>query len=361
MQSKKTLYLELMRILAAFFVIFNHTRTTGFFLFSLYEPNSFQYWICLIFSIFCKFSVPLFFMISGALLLDRQSESFKRLYTHRVGHMCFILIAWSFFYYLTEIRAGNETFSLVRFFSRLYDSNWNVSYWYLYAFIPFLMSLPLLQRIAQNLSNREYLYLLALYVAFNMILPSVQYLLWHGDHNLNTSLRLAWISSNIFIYPLIGYFLQHRAKDYWNMKKILLLWSANILTILLSCYLTYLRAKITGICDEDNSQTFHNTFILINCITIFVTLQYWGNHSKILEKLQKPIISIGSCTFGIYLLHIYIKDFTSLTPRLWHIFQEQIHMPAIIYAFFYCAAIFVCCYLITLVIKHIPIIRKLVS
>ena len=103
---------------------------------------------------------------------------------------------------------------------------------------------------------------------------------------------------------------------------------------ILSVFCQYGRTKITGICDEDNFQAFHSAFILINCITIFVTLQYWGNHSKILEKLQKPIISIGSCTFGIYLLHIYIKDFTSLTPRLWHIFQEQIHMPAIIYAFF---------------------------
>ena len=77
MLARKCLDIELMRILAAFFVIFNHTGTTAFFLFPFYDVHTVSYWGCLFLSVFCKFSVPLFFMISGALLLDREEEAVK--------------------------------------------------------------------------------------------------------------------------------------------------------------------------------------------------------------------------------------------------------------------------------------------
>ena len=70
MATSKRLDIELMRIVATFFVIFNHTGDKGFFLFSLYDAHSIQYWIYLFISVFCKFSVPLFFMIAGSLLLN---------------------------------------------------------------------------------------------------------------------------------------------------------------------------------------------------------------------------------------------------------------------------------------------------
>lgn len=66
--------IEAMRIFAAFFVIFTHTGDRGFFLFSLYDNHSPQFWIYLMFTVFCKVSVPLFFMITGALMLGKDPE-----------------------------------------------------------------------------------------------------------------------------------------------------------------------------------------------------------------------------------------------------------------------------------------------
>ena len=37
-----------------------------------------------------EFSVPLFFMISGALMLNRISEPLKQLWHHRIFHMCYM-------------------------------------------------------------------------------------------------------------------------------------------------------------------------------------------------------------------------------------------------------------------------------
>ena len=59
----------------------------------------------------------------------------------RVLHMVCILLVWSLAHYIIYIHAENESFNIVQFFSKLYDSNWNYSYWYLYAYIGFLLSL----------------------------------------------------------------------------------------------------------------------------------------------------------------------------------------------------------------------------
>ena len=359
--DNKRLDIELIRIIAVFFVIFNHTGTLGYFLFASYEPRSIQYWIYLFISVFCKISVPLFFMITGALMLNRKEESLRYLWKHRVLHICCILIIWSFFYYMVLVKEGGEAFNIVRFFRQLYVYNWNFSFWYLYVYIALLICLPLLQKIAQSLSNKDYIYMTILYITFKMIIPSLQYILWRGRYTLNNNIDLGWITSNIVIFPLMGYFLSYRVKEFWNKKRILILWGINICTILMSCYLTYYRASVMGVCNEESSQAFHDTFVLINCITVFVTCQYLNDKSQLLSKISKQIISLGGCTFGIYLTHIYIKDHTAITRYISKLFQDIIPIPRMLYAFIYCIIIFICGYIITLLLKKIPFIKRIVS
>ncbi len=361
MTSSKRLDIELMRIIAAFFVIFNHTGNTGFFLFSLSDSQSIQYWIYLFISIFCKLSVPLFFMIAGALLLNRQGETLKKLWGHRVAHIVFILVAWSFFYYMVAVCQGTEAFDIKHFISRLYDRTWNFSYWYLYAYIAFLISLPLLQRLAQNLTDKEYTYMFLVYIVFMMIVPSVQYLLFQGKHHLNGSFSLGWLSAQIVIFPLAGYFLSFRKKDFWTGKRILILWAVNILTILLSAYLTYYRAQIMGVCTEGKSQAFHSTFVLINCVAVFVTCQYMNEHSQLIKKFAKPITSLGGCMLGVYLLHINIKSWPILKDGMRQLFIDQMGAPVMLYAFTLCGAVFICGYFITMILKKLPVLRRVVT
>lgn len=358
--SNKRLDIELMRIIAAFFVIFNHTGSTGYFVFSLIEPQSIRYWIYLFMSIFCKFSVPMFFMIAGALLLNRQNETIKEIWIHRVLHISLILVFWSFFYYMISVKQGVENFNICHFLSKFYDGNWNYSFWYLYTYIVFLISLPLLRRFAQSLTDKEYIYMYLVYIFFEMIIPSTQYLLFQGRHDLNGNVSIGWLASSVFIFPLTGYFLSFR-KKIWDKKQILILWMINIATIMLSSYLTYYRAKIMGVCDEGSSQVFHSTFVLINCVSVFVTCQYMNEHSQLLKKLEKPIVSLGGCTFGIYLLHICIMSDSKLNDYLWHVFKDTMHLPAMVYAFILCGVIFICGYIVTLILKQIPFFRWLIS
>lgn len=356
MNGKRQLDLELMRILAAFFVIFNHTGGAGFLLFTLYEDTTLSYWVFLSVSVFCRFSVPLFFMISGAVLLNREGETLKDLWLHRVSKMMLILLFWSFVYYLRKILLVSQKFDLYVFASVLCYDNWNASFWYLYAYIPFLMTLPLLRKFVKGMSDRDFVYMGALFFVFSSLLPMAQYLLWRGAYSLNSHFRPSWICSNILFYPCLGYFLRFRLKDYWNMKRLAVLWGINIITILVTCYLIYLEINTTGAYAE----TYFDTFVAVNCVAVFATFQYLGQRVNFGEKAAKVIISLGSCTFGIYLLHCLFVYQMPEFARILDVLRGQLHLNNMVSAFLYCACIFLSGYLITLLLKRIPLLRKMV-
>ena len=76
--KEKRLDYELMRILAIFLVVFNHTENRGFFLYQVPGCSGINAILSLLLATVCKIAVPLFLMISGGLLFLRQ-ESLKDL------------------------------------------------------------------------------------------------------------------------------------------------------------------------------------------------------------------------------------------------------------------------------------------
>ena len=81
--KNKTIYIEVLRTVSIFLVIFNHTRGLGNNLYSYVLPDTFSYWGSLALSIFCKVAVPIFFMISGGMLLGKE-ESIRELFQKRI-------------------------------------------------------------------------------------------------------------------------------------------------------------------------------------------------------------------------------------------------------------------------------------
>lgn len=74
----KLIHIEILRILAIFFVLFIHTGNSGFTLYAVQE-STVSTALCLSMAMIAKTAVPLFFMISGALLLGKD-ETVAQLY-----------------------------------------------------------------------------------------------------------------------------------------------------------------------------------------------------------------------------------------------------------------------------------------
>lgn len=74
----KKLHIEFLRFFCIWLVMFTHTSTAGFSLYLL-RPESFFFPFYIAVPFWVKTAVPIFFMISGALLLKRKNRSLSSL------------------------------------------------------------------------------------------------------------------------------------------------------------------------------------------------------------------------------------------------------------------------------------------
>lgn len=358
----KLVYLEFMRIIAIFLVIFNHTEDNGFFLFSKYTVESWKFWIYLFMSIFCKVAVPVFLAISGAIMLEKEEEPLSVIWKKRIFRIFIVLLFFSFIYYIFDTFKYNLFFN-IHFFFRLFfrmffQKTVQFHLWYLYVYIAYLMSLPFLRLLVKNMKNKHFYYMIGITIFFEVFIPILEYLLWKGNNGINSNFKPSWLTASILIYPCIGYFLQNKIKIKDIKKNIPILWIINITTIIIASCMTCHKWKITGILSEELSQDFHSIPNVINLICVFVTTKYIFENIKILKVIENIIISVGSCTFGIYLIHILIKKLT-LTNYIF-VSLTKLKINDMLISFIFCAYIIISSYIIIYLIKKIPFFKKLI-
>ena len=238
-KSARKLHLEALRILASFLVLFNHTGEQGFFLFAAYPPQHPAYWLYLALSIACKAAVPIFFMVSGALLLeDSREEPLRVLFRKRILRTALLLVLISLVYYLWQRVLWDAPASLPEFLELLYAGRVITPLWYLYAYLGFLLALPLLRRLARALGNREFFYWAALALLFQGLLPTLSAWLWK-EQAPACGLSLGWLLEQAVFYPCLGYFAEHRLQQtQLTRRRIALLWLGSLAGIAISALLT---------------------------------------------------------------------------------------------------------------------------
>ena len=197
--KEKNIYLEAMRVIAIFFVIFNHTGSNGYTLFSQEPIGSCKFWVYIFISVFCKFSVPLFFAISGALMLEKQYDH-KKLF-ERIMRIFIVLFIFSFAYYIKRINTNGDPFSFEKFITTFYSHGLWGHLWYLYLYIAYLMGLPFLQALVKSLETKYYYYMIVLALVFRGIIPTIENLFWDRSYTLIGEIKVSWLLSYIVLYP----------------------------------------------------------------------------------------------------------------------------------------------------------------
>lgn len=120
-------------------------------------------------------NVPLFFMISGALMLSR-SEAFDKKYFRRIYRMVVVLLAYWLIQYAACISLGNATFGVRTYVRTLFTGQgfWGVSpdaSWFFYAYLLMLVFMPFISMLANRMRNVDFLYLFAIQLVIGCILP----------------------------------------------------------------------------------------------------------------------------------------------------------------------------------------------
>lgn len=309
-QRTKIVYLEILRIIAIFLVLFNHTETAGIHHY-LETENPVNYWFGICAASAAQLCIPLFFMISGALLLRRE-ESLRYVLRHRVLRMVIVLALAVLLQTVWNCKQNPEALSIKTYLCNLYTGTASVPHWFLYAYILMLLVLPLLQRLARVIPRKTwFLYLLVLWETANSVLPIVEYYTGLANPQFTPS-----VLGKCVVWGLMGYFVENRSEEmFYDKKNIVILSGASLILLAVSVHINYLSLR------EADYIAYGGLFVSVYALTVFVAVRYVCSRLKMPAALESFFCFVGSGVFGTYLIETQLREifypvFQAAAPRI---------------------------------------------
>ena len=152
--------------------------------------------------------VPLFLMVTGALMLRPDKElTLKRLYTRYLPRLLIALFFWAFLYHVYDLwetgtlNAANLWFR----FKRLFFFDHEQHLYYLHIILLFYAMLPVLRVFTKHADRRTLRYALALWFVTGILLPVLR---GYYPYNMFQGIPIQWMLNMTWAsmgYGLLGY------------------------------------------------------------------------------------------------------------------------------------------------------------
>ena len=288
-----------------------------------------------------RMGVPLFFMLSGALLINRQ-YTLGSFFKKRLPRIIVPAIFWLI---IERIIA----FSYLGFnFNLLINviTNANTS-WFVYALLGIYIIMPLLNSFIKEYGDRGAEYLILVWIIF-----IIGYTLGYDTNN-----SFNYIFDNFGIYtgfPVLGYYLANKNFKIYSLPMIII---CSI--ILIACAITniYISWTYTTII------LYYSLILIIETSALFLIFRYISRYCELNPKAAyakfhnhlmnswfgKAIYIISLSSYTMYFLHFIVIRFIAQN----FIIDKFYMIPQMF------ALISILCILIVLILARIPIINKL--
>ena len=347
-KNRKT-YLDVLRILANFFVVFNHTAGYTLYQYADSYPESIFYTTL---SLLTKINIPTFLMITGVLLLGKEEEIGVVLRKRVLRFVILILSANTLMYF---VHTPFVEFNFMNWLNACLNCGAEGSYWYLYTHLAILIMLPYLRKIAANFARKDFVYFVAVHFAVSTLLPFVDYFVYRGKGvHINifpeaTAVVMIW---HTFFYPLVGYYLdKHIDMNAVKGKHIVSMWGVCATGVVITTALTRGQGIRFGYTED-----FFKMFDYVFAITVFMTVKYllvnkgWFTNCKLVQSI---IAVVAPLTLGIYILDpalkVYLPKVESFLPT---------GTPILLTAIAWCLLSMIVGGVITFVLKLVPGVKK---
>lgn len=284
------------RILAIFAVVFLHVAADV--VIGVGNFNSSQWWIGNIYDALVRWCVPVFVMLSGALLLsDDKTESLPEFYKKRVARLLVPILSWSIFFlawtFLKGLVRGNAP-SLLSLSKNLLFGNPYPHMWFLYMIVGLYFITPFVRTLVRHTSRSEIIFFVIILFGISAVNSAYDSL-----YAKNTTLFINWCVSYL-PYFILGHLI---AKSDWEPKKIivLLVFALSVLLPALGCFLL---GKSYGL----EKGLYFYSYLSITVIPMSISIMF------LLKKLNIPILNIPSASrlaglsLGVYLVHPVILE-----------------------------------------------------
>ena len=340
-RRRRVVYLDILRIAACAAVILFHVSSQFW---SVTDRSDPAFTAIRFYDGICLWGVPVFVMISGALLLGRDEAGlFAKIWKKRIPHVLLLYVVWGFIYGLFSGESSVRELVKAALFGYYH-------LWYLLMLAGIYCILPLLVPIAKDRKLLRYFILLSFAAAAVRMALKVPALTRFGEIWANVHLYLVLGYSAYF---LMGHLIHTEETDVpaslWAKK--LLLYAAAILSF------------VYGIISMDYE--YLSLHYMFEAAAVFVLVKdLYGlaagkrrkapgaNHAVRSAFIEK----MSGLTLGIYLLHpMVLQSLDRLFGLNTRSFAAWLSIPVITITVFAVSAI------ITAIIRRIPVLRRLVS
>lgn len=296
-KQNKKIYFEIMRIIAAFLVIFNHLP--GYSLY--YVSHGYKQWIYMFITMITRINVPIFFMISGALLLSKQ-ETVKDVLCKRFIRMFILLLIFCLIMCFEGMVLGYRStgefeFNLRAFLTAFLSGNvgGTGAYWYIYSYLGFLLLLPYMRSIARNMDDQMFFLLIFLHACIFSIVPLInligqcQSVKW--AISLESHFMIPIATEKAFFYPLVGYYIDKIDLKAIKKKTAYFAIFLTMFLIFVESLCTYVEFMQYG----EMTQNYVQMFDYLISIVTFLLIKKIALNSSYIENqyIQRVILEIG--------------------------------------------------------------------
>lgn len=287
--TEKNIYISYLRVIATVFVILIHA-STGFL--NNFNPDSFNWNYANIINSFTRCAVPIFVMLSGALLLPKSEETLV-FYKKRVTKLLLPFGFWTiiytiyYFYKYTKFERLSQSQILEIIQDKVLHGA-NAHLWYLYMILGIYLAIPYLQKLLKQLSIKEIEYFLIIW-GISMIIMNKRF------YSNVPKFDLTFFSGYIG-YLILGYYLS--VKDFRSNKFI------HLLIYIIGGIITAIGTYLLSAEVKKYDPMFYYYLFPTTAFCAFFLFTTAKKYFSKKTNLPKWIQVIDQYSFGIYLVHI---------------------------------------------------------
>lgn len=297
MKETKLQWADSLRALATIAVIILHVTAP---LLTSMESLT-DWWIGNIIESSVRFSVPVFFMLTGALIFDKE-YSIGTFLKKRFFRVIIPFLFWSIPYILFSLilkALHEEELDFFKVFIFIIDQFKNGSsyhLWFVYTLLGIYLFIPIISKWVRNSTNKEILYFLILWlitVLFTYPILSI----------FKTKIDFSYFTGFLG-YTILGHYLRKINFDSSKKKDfiaIVLFFTGLIITIIG----TYFLFKFKGKMDE-----LYYEYLTLNVLMCSIGVYLYIKDKNIKnQSVLKFLNLMNKFSYGIYLVHVLILIF----------------------------------------------------
>ena len=286
MKKIRNTNLDLLKIMACIGVVLLHTTMPGF-----KETGSWNYLTYLYY--LGTYSIPLFFMVNGYLLLGKNEISYSYI-LQKIKWILVTVSIWTLIIWIYK-RDFSEN-PIKKVLGSLLQRGYFFQFWFFGALILIYLCLPILKKFLK--SKNRYLLILSVLVIIGLIFELTNILLQMPVqvYVIQTFRLWTW-----FFYYILGGFLAQFSLD--TLKKCLRSWMKEITVVLLFASPLILFVIAKDIHHNLFAEYFYDSILVkaVSLGTFLTVLTFDLNTDK-----NRWIINLSNQTMGVFIVHTYV-------------------------------------------------------